>query len=293
MSQSSLLAPLSLVAPPKPAAIPHIMLVTPELAEEWLAINHVNRDLRKTNVDKFVRFIERGKFVMTGEGIQFEGFLNDENVRLVNGQHRLTAIVQTGKAQWMLVIEGIGTSTQMYMDTGSRRNFADVLKLERGVINAARVASSVRLGYLTDNEQFEVTGGGQREPGHDLLLEWFDAHPDVVEATKLGCRVRDQFQANAPAFAVAKMLFDRIDEEDSQSYFEDLFSGAGLPEGDPIIKLREYFIRAAVGRDRPRSTVQLAVACKAWNYRRTNRVVKSFLKWTYFGAAREPFPVPK
>ncbi len=66
--------------------------VTPEMAARWLADNPHNRQIRKKRVDELCEKIRSGKWKLSPPIEVFD------TGRLWNGQHRLTAIVQTGRA---------------------------------------------------------------------------------------------------------------------------------------------------------------------------------------------------
>ena len=66
--------------------------VTPEMAARWLADNPHNRAIRKERVDELCETILSGKWKLNPPIEVFD------TGRLWNGQHRLTAIVQTGCA---------------------------------------------------------------------------------------------------------------------------------------------------------------------------------------------------
>lgn len=71
--------------------------VTPEMAERWLADNPHNRPIRKERVEELCEKIRSGKWRPSPPIEVFD------TGRLWNGQHRLTAIVQTGCAVELLV----------------------------------------------------------------------------------------------------------------------------------------------------------------------------------------------
>ena len=79
-----------------------IILVTPNLAAQWLETNSNNRPLSKPYVEELARYLLNGTFQTTHQGIAF-----DNQDRLRDGQHRLTAIVQTGIAVRLLVATGL------------------------------------------------------------------------------------------------------------------------------------------------------------------------------------------
>jgi hypothetical protein len=66
-----------------------VQMVTPVKAGEWLQANTPNRPLSKPIVKAFAEAMRRGEWVVTHRGIAF-----DTNGVLVDGQHRLAAIVE-------------------------------------------------------------------------------------------------------------------------------------------------------------------------------------------------------
>jgi hypothetical protein len=102
-----------------------LVTVTPAMARHWLdACNTKNRPIRSSVVDRFVREITSGAFQLTHQGIAF-----DEAGVLLDGQHRLMATVQAGMSVEMMVTTGLPAKSQVAMDDGTRRNFADALRL--------------------------------------------------------------------------------------------------------------------------------------------------------------------
>src|SRR5690606_22823320 len=106
-------------------------------AESWLEeFNHNNRGIKK-RISAYVADMKNGDWKFNGESIKFsDRFLED-------GQHRLHAIVQSGVAQDLLVVRGLGHETQDTMDDGIPRKFHDKLALHK-VPHASLVASIVR-----------------------------------------------------------------------------------------------------------------------------------------------------
>jgi hypothetical protein len=98
------------------------VLVTPQMAAEWLEHNHNNRNVTGPRVDLFVRLIREGKWCLTHQGV---GFYADGD--LADGQTRLTAIAKAGVPVWMLVTRGLPRNTIHAIDGGRPRNVRDVL----------------------------------------------------------------------------------------------------------------------------------------------------------------------
>jgi hypothetical protein len=74
------------------------ILLTPDLAEMFLKNNSANRKLRVTHVDMFVRELQAGTFRTTHQGVAIS-----KSGKLLDGQHRLSAIVKAGIPATMVV----------------------------------------------------------------------------------------------------------------------------------------------------------------------------------------------
>ncbi len=88
------------------------MLVTPEIASEWLEKNTRNRNLNNKSVDALAKLMVDGKWLLTHQGIAF----SPDGV-LLDGQHRLAAICKSGISQTMQVTFGLKEETRMVIDS--------------------------------------------------------------------------------------------------------------------------------------------------------------------------------
>jgi hypothetical protein len=68
-----------------------LVWVTPPMADAWLAGKAPNRSIKELSVDRMAKDMLDRTFAFTHQGIAF-----DKSGRLVDGQNRLTAIVQSG-----------------------------------------------------------------------------------------------------------------------------------------------------------------------------------------------------
>lgn len=106
----------------KTNATAEIMKITPELATEWLADRWgEQRSIRLAHVNRLASDMEAGRFKTSPDAI-----LRIKN-KLANGQHRLTAVVQSGKAQTFLVLQSNDEELYKVIDAGLRRTVSDGL----------------------------------------------------------------------------------------------------------------------------------------------------------------------
>ncbi len=121
------------------------ILVTPKLAAQWLekqnsADNDRNRNVRPAKVAAFTRAMKEGRWRATHQGISF-----DENGNLLDGQHRLLAIVASGISILMIVVYNQPRRNMSVIDRGSTRTTGDTLRILYGMDNATKRGSAARM----------------------------------------------------------------------------------------------------------------------------------------------------
>ena len=79
-----------------------IETIGPERAEEYLAANRGNRNIVQAHVAALARDIRNGQWMFNAQPICFSA-----SGRLLNGQHRLTAVLEAGQAIEVLVMRGL------------------------------------------------------------------------------------------------------------------------------------------------------------------------------------------
>lgn len=115
-----------------PAMIAHRVLVTPEMAREWLeATNIDNRIIRKKVVARYATMMRNGDWKPTHQGVAFSAR------RLIDGQHRLSAIVASGKPQWVIVFTEQSDETFAVLDHGKNRTLRDEVAVHPPVLDTA------------------------------------------------------------------------------------------------------------------------------------------------------------
>jgi len=122
--------------------------VDPDQANAWLKLNANNRNTKKGNLSKITRAMELDEFRFVGDPVRF-----DNEGRLIDGQHRLIAIIRSGTNQTLLVMSGFAPEAQLYVDQGSSRLAGDQVKIA-GVAERAGNdwASIARLALRWDAE---------------------------------------------------------------------------------------------------------------------------------------------
>lgn len=101
--------------------------ITPDVAKEMLSHNCKNRRIRALTVSKYADDMKNGKWTETPDAICF-----DANGTLLNGQHRLNAVIQANIPVVMTIAYGV--QADAVIDKGISRDTSDSLYM-RGLIS--------------------------------------------------------------------------------------------------------------------------------------------------------------
>lgn len=97
-----------------------VELITPKKAAEYLKHNTLNRPIRSRHLEILMREMTSGNWKLTHQGIAF-----DEAGNLLDGQHRLTAVVLTGVTIESLVTRNLNQQAARSIDKTAVRNYND------------------------------------------------------------------------------------------------------------------------------------------------------------------------
>lgn len=215
------------------------ILVTPAMAAHWLLNNFVNRPMSDDVIAAYTRDMLNGQWIQTHQGIAF----NDRD-HLIDGQHRLTAIVRSGMTVAMMAtfglpskIEGSEMTTMDAVDRGRTRSVADQLKIQHGMKNGSAIASiTAALANLCYNQRTRRLSVGQ-------TLEIYRAFQESVDLI-IATRPKEPGIKNVgvmAAFAFARTA-DPQRAHRVESLYDYLSFGGDTPPGKPIRLLRDFLI---------------------------------------------------
>jgi hypothetical protein len=220
--------------------------VTPAMAAKWLRNNFGNRPVRQDTVRAYARDMLNKVWVPTHQGIAF----NDEDV-LIDGQHRLKAVVLSGCTIRFMVTFGLPSqiaghemTTMDAVDRGNTRSVADQLVIQHGFKHGSKTAQlSAALASLCCGERTRRLSVGQ-------TLEVYRAFEKsasyVIEHRSKETGIRAAGVMAGFAFALATELlpfglYAGWDKETPIStMFKALITCEGLKEGTPMHQLRRF-----------------------------------------------------
>ena len=253
-----------------------LMEITPQIAASFLEKNTSNRPLNNRHVKRLAREMEMGRWKINGSTICLNGQM------LIDGQHRLAAVVLSGCTIQSLVVEGLDSNVFSTIDAGKPRSAGDTLTL-LGVTNANTVSGALRVVECI------VTGNGDRI-GHNQytnsdVQELFHKYKGIEHSARIA-KSHKGTVCPPSILAALHFLFSMRDREAADAFVHDVQFGANLGEGDGVYLLRERLMRNAYMKAKLAGGYIAALGVKAWNARRENRRIH-VLKY----AEQEQFPM--
>lgn len=275
-----------------------IELVTPETARKYVSANIANRDIRPDRVVGHAAIMRRGDWKLTSNGVSF-----DTNGRLIDGQHRLIAVIVSGSPAWLVVVRGLEPESQDVMDTNLPRKLSDALKL-RGEKNWNVLSAALRWSWRLDF--IEATGDvhygslGLR-PNTPQMIRYLDENPAIRECVRRVSNVAHQIPVRQPLFSALWLKMSYIDEELAGVFVDMLATGLEVsgddPEPHPIaVRNPIYSLRRVLTLDRLNHNIKMpdyreaALISKAWNLWIDGNE-KQTLTWKYGPGQKEKFPI--
>lgn len=131
-----------------------VELITPDKAAALFeAVPDYQRNLRPIKVAQYASDIELGLWSLNGEPL-----IIASNGDLIDGQHRIAAIIKANKPVQMMVVRGVEPESYKTIDKGMARKAADGLK---GVPNAGRTAVIAKVwgAYNKTGNAYEAING--------------------------------------------------------------------------------------------------------------------------------------
>ena len=217
-----------------------VVSVTPQKAKEWLEGNTNNRAINKRRVALYASDMQRGAWIVTHQGIAI-----DEDGNLIDGQHRLHAVLEANIAVPMMVTTGIPRIVHVnghhnidvhvmdVLDGGQPRGMGQRLQLGHGVPNANLVAAVVNV------LQYICVGKRQANMSTHQVLEIRKVYADSLDAI-FACGWNN---ADRKAGLIGCLVaFHAANPEKAIEFSRGFIDMTGLPPKSPIAALRRWLL---------------------------------------------------
>jgi hypothetical protein len=268
--------------PPEPEST--IELVTPEMARNWLGERIRTRNMRVTKVSEYALDMKEGRWHVAA------ALVFNVDGRLIDGQHRLEAVVEYGESVLFNVVRNAVPEALLVVDTGIKRLLADFLRI-RKASNASDIAVLIRTMWRWDAyKTFKDVPKVHKGPTTQQAITYYDEHGETLDEAALFARA-----FSPPTFITRSVvgglhiLFSDIDSEEDKKFWRLIANGA---EGaSAIVALQRRLKDNYTKREKLPSWYTAALVIKTWNFWLEGTEIK-ILKFRPGGTRNERFPMP-
>jgi hypothetical protein len=257
-----------------------IIEVGPDMAARWLDGNTHNRPIRQSVVDRFARDMMAGRWRLTHQGIAF-----DSDGVLIDGQHRLWAIVISAVTVRTRVFFNEPLENMKAVDIGLVRSNFDVLHLagDAGDMTTGHLATlrAMLAGDSLHSPRFTVGEEADLLAKHAVAVNFAMEHLGV-------CRYKGV--ASATIRGVIARAYYSAEHAKLMHFCDVLKTGCSPDEEDaPIMLLWQFLVsNAAAGK---------AQAVRRIRYAKAERALMAYLRGERISQLRaigdEIFPLPE
>lgn len=242
------------------------VLITPDYAGSLLSKNSKNRTVIKTHLRKIEEAIKRGEWVFNGEPI-----IISSSGRVLDGQHRLMACVNTGVPIDSNIVFGVDDSVFDTIDQGASRTIANVLDVD-GEENYSSLAAAAKnfFGFCKTGQFYDGgnwTGTFTAHKAREVL----SSHPSIRDSVKL-CLKCDHYKSKS-LLASLHYIFASTNAQLAAEMVEVLHAGGGDSDR-PFHVLREHVIYNRMNRVHMGNRSLAAKTIRAFNAEVTGEWVK-------------------
>lgn len=239
------------------------VMVTPEMALGWLQDNVSNRQMKESVWRRYAKDMKQGFWELNGEAVKISS-----NGELLDGQHRLQAIVFNNKPIETFVTTGLPPETFHTLDNGRMRTAADVFYIRKEKFPTV-LAACCRLLFSYEKGDRDLQKGAWRKREgistaevENLLKRHTGLRLSIAATYPLG----NSTLVPLSVAGFAHYIFSRINKNKAFEFFNRLQTGEDMKKGHPVLTLRNYLLQEFEegNRGRHSQTKHVALLFKTW-----------------------------
>jgi hypothetical protein len=250
----------------------YVKKIGPAEAEVLLEGNMDNRNISQEVVDKYTLEMKEGRWMESGNSISIIK-MPDGTIRLLNGQHRLLAVVFSGITLNFVIVEEDDEGVFKVFDSPYVRTTAQVLALA-GMTNVNVRQAMARMAINYESHIGSTDPWTRRSIPTSRVMAWLDEQDqrmiNAVMADYVQMRSRDHL-TNTWYAGLDFLVRSRSKQPEQWLIFhEGYVQGAYLKADSPIIALKHYTANRTKAGSRYQQSAwdrqaHLAVGIRAWN----------------------------
>lgn len=251
-----------------------VRTITPAIAAKLLENTTLQRPVRQPHVDWLAGQMRDGKWKLNGETIILDGD------KVLDGQHRLWACVESGVTFEVVVVEGVDASSFSTIDTGKVRDSGDIVSIALGdkklpVPVRRSAATAIKFVLAVDETgRYSEDEYTRLNRDHTAVAQYAMAHPDVIELTKEMLALFSKKGGFTVSHLTALVLLVQAGYPDMmESFIKPIANGTGLYRQTAIYAYREKCLAIPNPLDFRLTRDRFAILIRAWNAHATNTPV--------------------
>lgn len=206
-------------------------MASQELVDDLLARNVKNRRVRSDHCSYLRNQMRDGNFLLTNQGIGI-----DTTGKLIDGQHRLTALKMAGYPPiLLLIVFGLSEDAAQAVDQGINRTINDVLRFAFDCETSPVISSVARKFGIF------VKGYTETRIAPIQIFEWYK---------EISATIHSLMQVSNASRVPSPMLVALVEEAERRpenlgkvmQFTEQFVTGVGLEKDAPALKLRNWNI---------------------------------------------------
>lgn len=254
-----------------PPSEPKLVRVTPDIAYAALLFNDetLQRPLSSHMVSEYARRMLMDDWALVPDPLAF-----DTAGRPQNGQHRLHAVVESGRTIDAWCHFGLSEDLFGYYDIGKKRGSGDVFSI-KGVPNYTQASTVTRwlFRYHGATGAAHPKHADGAKPSIDTPVESYNYYlalgPErVADTLKHYYRLKKARLGNPAPIAACAYVGLGLDETLADEFFRSLASGSNLSPRSMVKRLRDHLLRESTSLT---SHHVMDLTIRAWNANRTKR----------------------
>lgn len=261
-----------------------LVTVNKAVAEELLKSNEVNRNQKEKVIKKYANDMRKGVWKQnTAELIKFS-----KTGRLLDGQHRLLAVVMADVEIPMYIAFDLDDDIFDVLDTGSVRTASDTFKI-------AGVSYSVNLPSIIQFSENLFMGGKStksmvRLTNQELLVKFNEKEDYYLDIASRSFLFYNQFAKILAPSTIGGFIifFNSKSSADCETFFQELCTGQNVTN-KTIFVLRNKLIENKTSVKKMGAEYINALIIKTWNLYRLRQEAKML---RYNKEIERSFPIP-
>lgn len=216
-----------------------MLMITPDIARKWLSrFNRGNRKIQMNHIEMIKRDIEKDNWMMNAQPICFWGdpetAIENEDARLLNGQHRLMGCIKADKPIEVPVAIHIPQEAFATYDTHAKRS----VRSQGPRVDDRVVSAAARLQWKTDNG---IPFSTRMSPSATEIKNTIEAHPGLMECFP---RAR-KFEKIATTGVMTWFIYHVLTahQQYGDEFLTTLETGLNMTAGNPVQSLRDTLQR--------------------------------------------------